>query len=324
MRTTRTSGRPISGHKTFTTYVSAKRKPQRTVGKVGAAVGKSDLTVEKIAAKIMPPQPYLENVPGKPGHYRTRKEPLLPELHRYLIQDGIYGWTVHHKFVVKLSVDYPDRCADVNHIYRTVKERVDACEKELGDGNEYVFSHCRGYRFDSLVRIAKRLSPADYWRLVSRVWTDSENIRQNLVGWKRLWSAPVPEKHNAMDEEERAKLKSMPPSFDVWRGLGHPPFRRTGMSWTTNKDQALWFARRYQCEHSPGYLLHGRVKRRDVHAYLEGRMRAYLAGRNESEIVADNVKSRCSRSKRCQPSWGKMTKSIRADTYCQMPLGNRQ
>jgi hypothetical protein len=32
------------------------------------------------------------------------------------------------------------------------------------------------------------------------------------------------------------------------------------------------------------------VKRRDVHAYLEGRMRAYLAGRNESEIVADNVK----------------------------------
>ena len=97
----------------------------------------------------------------------------------------------------------------------------------------------------------------------------------------------VPEKHNAMDEKERAKLKS---TFDVWRGLGSPPFRLSGLSWTTDKDQALWFARRYQCEHGPGRLLHGRVKRRDVHAYLEGRMRAYLAGRSESEIVAANVK----------------------------------
>jgi hypothetical protein len=113
-------------------------------------------------------------VPGKPGRYRVRKEPLLPELYRYLYQDDICGWSIRHKFVVQLGVDYPDRCADVNHTYRMVKERVDACEKKLGDGTEYVFSHCRGYCFDTLVRIAKRLSPADYWRLVSRVWTDSE------------------------------------------------------------------------------------------------------------------------------------------------------
>jgi hypothetical protein len=104
----------------------------------------------------------------------VRKEPLLPELYRYLYQDDICGWSIRHKFVVQLGVDYPDRCADVNHTYRMVKERVDACEKKLGDGTEYVFSHCRGYCFDTLVRIAKRLSPADYWRLVSRVWTDSE------------------------------------------------------------------------------------------------------------------------------------------------------
>ena len=127
----------------------------------------------------MPPLPYLENVPGKPGRYRVRKEPLLSELYRYLYQDDICGWSIRHKFVVQLGADYPDRCADVNHTYRMVKERVDACEKKLGDGTEYVFSHCRGYRFDTLVRIAKRLSPADYWRLVSRVWTDSE---KTLVG----------------------------------------------------------------------------------------------------------------------------------------------
>jgi hypothetical protein len=161
--------------------------------------------------------PYLEEAPG--GGYLVKNEPLLPELQRYLHYDDRSGWCVHHKFVVSLCLD-PDRCAWVNDDYRSVKAKVEACEKNLGDGNAFVFWHCRGYRFDAFKRIAKRLAPADYWRLLNEVWMDSENIHRNLTDWKRLWSAPIPQKHLVMDDGERAKLCDMAPSFKVWRGQG--------------------------------------------------------------------------------------------------------
>src|ERR1700730_7082292 len=118
-----------------------------------------------------------------------------------------------------------------------------------------------------LADIDKRLSSSDYWELVGNVWIDSENIRQHYAVWKRIWTAPIPDKEKCMDTTERARLARMPLAFDVWRGIG---FRgRTGLSWTRDRDKAVWFARRFS-EFSVGAarLFHGNVKRQDVHAFL--------------------------------------------------------
>jgi len=91
-----------------------------------------------------------------------------------------------------------------------------------------------------------------------------------------------------MGPEERAKLEKMPSSFNVWRGVGDRG--GVGLSWTTDYDKAVWFARRVNPDSQ--LVLYGRVKRRDVHAFF--------ADRKESEIVAWKVevrrRCRCSRA----------------------------
>ena len=78
--------------------------------------------------------------------------------------------------------------------------------------------------------------------------------------------------------EEQASLKGMPSLFPVWRGVGFRG-RTQGLSWTVDRDKAVWFAQPF--DHGRGKLIHGEVRRRDVHAFFQG---------DESEIVASEVK----------------------------------
>jgi hypothetical protein len=199
---------------------------------------------------------------------------LLPELQsHYLFDDEM----VHHKLVVGRVYNAAD-AERINRAYLAKKAELTKLNSDIGDGYKYVFLHERPYRFDALVRIAKRLSSSDYWKLVSGVWTDSENIRQRFAAWKRLWTAPVPDKDQCMDAAERTQLEQIPLTFDVWRGIG---FRgRAGLSWTIDRDIAVRFAYRFSATHAR--LLHGHVRREDVHAFF--------IGRKESEIVASEVK----------------------------------
>jgi hypothetical protein len=166
-----------------------------------------------------------------------------------------------------------------NDRYRKKRAWLKELEADPGDGWQYIWLHEKPYRFDALRRIAGRLTPARYWKLVGEVWTNSENIRQNLAGWRRLWSDPRPHKQECMEPEERAALASMPASFPVWRGVGYRG-RIHGLSWTVDHEKALWFARRFGFR-GPGRLVHAEVARRDVHAFF--------SGRQESEIVAEAV-----------------------------------
>ena len=116
--------------------------------------------------------------------------------------------------------------------FRSKEQRLRDLKTNVGDGHEYVFLHERGYRFKALNRIARHLSPTDYWRLVGAVWTDSENIRQHFAGWQRLWSATKPNKRECMTPQERADLGAMSSSFPVWRGVRHRG-RAKGLSYST-------------------------------------------------------------------------------------------
>jgi len=64
----------------------------------------------------------------------------------------------------------------------------------------------------------------------------------------------------------------------VWRGVGERG--RPGLSWTLNRNKAMWFA--YRAMGNKPRLLHGKALRRNVHALL--------LGRNEDEIVAEKVR----------------------------------
>jgi hypothetical protein len=212
------------------------------------------------------------------------RDALLPELQPYYGNNGL----LHHRLIVD-TVWNCDEAARANERYQHKKQQQRELLPNPGDGQSYVRLHERPYRFQALQQINRRVTDADYWRLVREVWIDSENIRQNFAGWQRLWSAPRPCKEECMIPEERDALASKPASFPIWRGLGFRG-RPQGLSWTIDRDKAVWFAQRFGGGRA-GRLVHAQVERSHVHAFFQGR--------KESEIVASAV--RILRIEQCPP-----------------------
>ncbi len=103
------------------------------------------------------------------------------------------------------------KCAVINARYEQKKKLL---EHYLAEGNTmgYIFAHERPYRLNAFTELLARrsISDAHYWQTVSAIWTDSENIWQNHSQWRRLWQSTRGEKHEAMDERERAAYKALP------------------------------------------------------------------------------------------------------------------
>ena len=133
----------------------------------------------------------------------------------------------------------------------------------------YVFTHERPYRAQALYDLtyAQDLKPQEYWNLLSEVWKDSSNIWQNIDTWEELWGDGVDDPHRkfAMTVQDRKALKLLPDEFTVWRGVSHRE-GVTGLSWTINRDVAIWFAHRTGEPH----IATGRVSKSDVLAMFMG------------------------------------------------------
>jgi len=209
---------------------------------------------------------------------------LVPELRdRWLAEDRI----LHHPLVVTQVFNCED-ASRVNAQYLKKKQRLRDLEDNLGDGQEYVFMHERPNRFRALKRIVRDLSPTDYWRLVGAVWTDSENIHEHFADWQRLWSAPKTNKHLCMTPKERASLEGMSSSIPVWRGVGFRG-RIKGLSWTLDREKAVWFARRFRHRGS-GKLIHAQIERDNVHAFFQGRREAEVVASDVEVLKIENLK----------------------------------
>jgi hypothetical protein len=79
--------------------------------------------------------------------------------------------------------------------------------------------------------------------------------------------------------KDRRALEGLADKIEVWRGCKKKSHIQGGLSWTVDKDGALWFARRFA---EAGYLGRGVV--------LKEKVWAYLGDRKESEIVTPWVK----------------------------------
>lgn len=194
-----------------------------------------------------------------------REEKLLPVLWRYTglwryTRDEATPYQIHHPLLIEPFPHDFNRSARVNRLYEVKSAWVREAER-TGDWSEYVFFHARPYRLAALKRIASKLTDKDYWRLVAEVWQNSENIHQNRTEWIRLWNAERPGKHQyAMDAKGRKALARQPDVLTIYRGIKGKG--RNGLSWTLDREKAIWFARRFGGE----TLLTARAKKADAHA----------------------------------------------------------
>jgi hypothetical protein len=141
-----------------------------------------------------------------------------------------------------------------------------------------VFITERPWRFERLLDIADEMTDAEFWTLVSDVWQDSENIRENQDEWDELLRTDRPGREHMMTDEERAALAALPDRITVYQG--HTDERDDGWSWTTDEATARFFARRFaDFESATGIVTEAVINKSDV--------TAYLLGRNEFEILID-------------------------------------
>jgi hypothetical protein len=191
------------------------------------------------------------------------KEPLLEELKPFLVETGI-GPMIKHP-LVNTHAMLPGH---VNRVYLAKKERLAQLIAE-GKWESYLWLHERPWRLTTLSKLwaDRRITRPELQELLLQVWMDTEMPHQFGKLPERLFA----QSGFISDDSETWQTLSDP--IAIYRG-GTP----RGISWTTDIKKAQWFANRFKELDRGHYLFAGWVAKKDVYAYI--------AGRNESEIVA--------------------------------------
>ncbi len=196
-------------------------------------------------------------------------EELDPELVEYLEDMGEpFGQCLKHPLV--FSVPY---MGEAGHCNARLDQKRRQIEKAWDDGSwdTYMWAHERPYRLDAFLEIEAYLDDAEYWRLLSEAWIDTENAWQNLDEWYELWQS---------DRGERPKHELPEGSGDVltiYRGVREE--EHEGISWTLSYEKAKWFALRLRVGDEKAYVRTGTVEASRVWFYSDDR--------GEQEILAD-------------------------------------
>lgn len=197
-------------------------------------------------------------------------EELDPELVPYIDENADFPM-LRHPLVY--SVPYsPAMNKWINQSLHYKKKRLEELEAE-GDLSSILVLYERPYRLDALFKYASKMSDSEYWRALGWIWTDTENFYENSKDWAKAVTADRPGREFMMDEDDRELYNSLPDAITIYRGQtkDHP----VGMSWTTKKEIAVWFARRFYNKN--GVVITAKVRKKDVIACF--------AGRKESEVV---------------------------------------
>ena len=199
-------------------------------------------------------------------------EELLPELKASIIDGGLFN---------RKSIQHPLVIGDIgmmpNSYYNNQLMRKKERLKEFENNKEfesYLFLIEKPFRvtfFSDLVKQnkIKKLSKK-YWKILSSLWTGSENIFQN----KDLWDDLLKDKTNShyfMSKKDLKFFNSLENEFIVYRGYSQ---WENGYSYTLDKERAIWFANRFG---KNGNVKERLVKKEDVFAYTNSR--------EENEII---------------------------------------
>lgn len=126
------------------------------------------------------------------------------------------------------------------------------------------------------------LSLSDYSSFLGSMWTMVEfpNVDDNITAPEFVKIFRSADKTLLMDENEYEQYLSLPEEITVYRGI-RGRGRLEALSWTTDIEQAEWFAKRWD---KNGKVYSATVDKEDV--------LAVFASRGESELVVDFMKLR--------------------------------
>jgi hypothetical protein len=203
------------------------------------------------------------------GELMDRQEDLNPELAAYLEPDGPLGPALRHPLVYNIAQP-PQMNAMANAQLRYKKEALRRALRTR-QWNTAVYLHERPYRIDAFCNYCWRMGDSSYWKLLGSIYTDTENLWQNKDMWVDCLTAERRYRSHMMTPEERVALRQdHDPVVTVYRGWNHQG-DPDGLSWTTNRIVAKYFARRFAERGGGQWVATGQVKRKDCLAFFDGR-----------------------------------------------------
>ena len=132
------------------------------------------------------------------------------------------------------------------------------------------------YRIQFLDFIIDDITPAEIGEVLKWVWTDTEFPNQYPIPiLVRLFEKA--DKATLMSKEDKEYYDKLPEIITIYRGTQSKKAKRLGMSWSLDKEKAVWFANRWK-------TLGGKVYKATIHKQY---VYAYFNNRQEQEIVVN-------------------------------------
>ena len=192
---------------------------------------------------------------------QDQKTKLYPELEQYIVETPI-GLYIKHPLVFQPYLSATLANQQLEQKYKFLRKAL-----KTKNFNQYIFLHERPYRINAFQDIKKDLDNKTYWRLLSNIWTDTENSWQDIETWKKLFKSKRNKKENLMGGQELATYESLDNELIIYRGCVKG-LNENGLSWTLNKDQAEWFAKRFDKD---GIVIEKRINKKNIVAYFNSR-----------------------------------------------------
>jgi len=190
------------------------------------------------------------------------------------LKNSIKGHMIFHKYVVDTYTGIPEHNNFLNKRYKRNKEEA---EKTLQnrDYRSYINLHAKPYRLEPLLEIFNMADVEDKIKaeLLTDTWTLIEKPSVNMEYWVELFKYFKKRKALLMTGEEFEFFNSLPEEITIYLGSEYIE----GISWTLSKEQAEWFAKRFEIN---GTVFEKTVKKSDCICYLNDR--------EEKEIIYIN------------------------------------
>ena len=181
------------------------------------------------------------------------------------LKNSIKGRMIFHKYIVD---DYTGIPEHNNYLNKRYKRNKELAEKALLDRDcrGYINLHAKPYRLEPLLEIFNMADVEDKIKaeLLADTWTMIEKPSVNKEYWIELFKYFKKRKKWLMTEEEFEFFNNLPEEITIYRGSEYIK----GISWTLSKEQAEWFAKRFEIN---GKVFEKTVNKSDCLCYLNHR-----------------------------------------------------
>lgn len=136
----------------------------------------------------------------------------------------------------------------------------------------------KAYQLTFLKYIEPYLTITSFSQTLAQAYMRSENPNRDInvsIDDLKKWFCKA-DKTVLMSKNEYKKYCELPDILTVYRGI-HKDGIKNGLSWTTSREQAIWFANRFSERTEYALILTAEINKCEVYACFDGR--------NEQEVI---------------------------------------